>query len=129
MTRRILSILEHREAEDDPLDDQDSTVVQIAHSLNGAGIQIDLLLRGNAVNYAVRAGASRRAAVVSGTSARPILGSDLIRLVGKGVQVFSVSDDLAERGFEAPALLPGIKMVSRASLASLLGGYDQVWQW
>jgi sulfur transfer complex TusBCD TusB component (DsrH family) len=129
MTRRILSILEHSEAEKDPLDNQDSTVVQMAHSLNRAGTQIDLLLRGNAVNYAVRAGAIMPAVLVSAATVWPALGSDLIRLVDEGVQIFAVGDDLAERGLDAPALLPGIKMVSRASLVSLLDGYDQVWQW
>ncbi|MGA2411344.1 MAG: DsrE family protein, partial [Candidatus Binataceae bacterium] len=117
------------ETESDPLDNQDSTAVQMAHSLNRAGTQIDLLLRGNAVNYAVRAGASMPALLASAAAARPALGSGLVRLVGEGVQIFAVGDDLAERGLEAPALLPGIKMVSRASLVSLPGGYDQVWQW
>lgn len=101
----------------------------MAHSLNGAGTQIDLLLRGDAVNYAVRASASISAVFSSAITAEPVLNSELIRLVGEGVQIFAVGDDLAERGLDAPALLPGIKMVSRASLVSLLGAYDQVWQW
>ena len=50
-------------------------------------------------------------------------------LIGKGVEVYVVSDDLTERGLQSEELIDGIKMVRKADLPALCGGYDQVWHW
>ena len=50
-------------------------------------------------------------------------------LVGKGIEVHIVQEDLAERGVAEGDLIDGLKRVSRAELPGLLEGYDQVWHW
>jgi hypothetical protein len=74
MAKQILSIPEHSHTENDLLENPDGTVVKMAHSLNAAGIQNNLLLRGNAVNYAVRASVSKSSALPSEVHLRLVLG-------------------------------------------------------
>src|SRR5690349_14820652 len=112
------------------LEEQDDTVIWITHAMKGANADIDVLLRGNAVNYAVR---MQDASGLSFGGMRqtqpPQLADDLVKLRGKGAKIFVVEDALQERGIEASELIEGVDFVSRARLANLFAGYDQVWHW
>jgi sulfur relay (sulfurtransferase) DsrF/TusC family protein len=112
------------------LEEQDDTIVWICHAMKGANANIDVLLRGNAVNYAVKA---QDASGLSFGSAKqtqpPQLADDLAKLKGKGAKLFVVEDALRERGIEPRELIEGVDFVSRARLAKLFGDYDQVWHW
>jgi intracellular sulfur oxidation DsrE/DsrF family protein len=98
--------------------------------MKGASADIDVLLRGNAVNYAVKA---QDASGLSFGEVRqtqpPQLANDLVKLKGKGVKIFVVEDALRERGIERSELIDGLDFVSRGKLARLFGDYDQVWHW
>jgi intracellular sulfur oxidation DsrE/DsrF family protein len=112
------------------LEEQDDTIVWFCHAMKGANADIDVLLRGNAVNYAVKA---QDASGLSFGGARqtqpPQLANDLVKLKGKGVKIFVVEDALRERGIELTELIDGLDFVPRAKLAKLFGDYDQVWHW
>ncbi|MBI3949495.1 MAG: sulfur reduction protein DsrE [Acidobacteria bacterium] len=54
---------------------------------------------------------------------------DVAKLTTKGVKVFIVQEDLAERGLEHPDLIPGVEPISAAGLPKLLASYKQVWHW
>ena len=112
------------------LEEQDDTTVWFCHAMKGANADIDVLLRGNAVNYAVKA---QDASGLSFGGARqtqpPQLANDLVKLKGKGVKVFVVEDALRERGIEPSELIDGLDLVPRAKLAKLFADYDQVWHW
>ena len=112
------------------LEEQDDTIVWICHAMKGANADIDVLLRGNAVNYAVKAqDASGLSFGGAQQTQPPQLANDLAKLKSKGVKLFVVEDALRERGIEPGELIEGVDFVSRASLAKLFGDYDQVWHW
>ena len=112
------------------LEEQDDTIVWFCHAMKGANADIDVLLRGNAVNYAVKA---QDASGLSFGGARqtqpPQLANDLVKLKGKGVKIFVVEDAVRERGIEPTELIEGLDFIPRAKLAKLFGDYDQVWHW
>ncbi len=128
MAKKALSIIES--AYRATLEEQDDTVVWITHALKGAGASIDVLLRGNAVNYAVKGqDASGLAFGERRQTQPPKIDEDVAKLTTKGVKVFIVEDDLAERGVERSELIAGIEAVRRDAVPKLLAGYDQVWHW
>ena len=111
-------------------EEQDDTVLWITHAMRGAGAELAVLLCANAVNYAVRGQTAE--GLVVGTWRQiqpPQIGADLRALVGKGVAVFAVKDDLDERGIDERMLLPGVSLVRRADLGTFVDGYPRVWRW
>lgn len=128
MPKRILSIIES--AYRATLEEQDDTIVWLAYTLRGAGADLDVLLRGNAVNYAI--GGQDASGLSFGERRQtqpPQIDRDLLKVVDEGVRVFAVAEDLAERGIEASELVSGVKMIPQSGLARLLESYDQVWHW
>ncbi len=112
------------------LEEQDDPVVWITHAMKGAGADLSVLLRGNAVNYCVTGqDASGLEFGDEKQTAPPNLAGDVSGLVGKGVDVYVVDEDLAERGIEAGELIDGLKHLGRSDVAKLLGNFDQVWHW
>ena len=128
MPKKVLSIIES--AYRATLEEQDDTIVWLAHMMKGAGANLDVLLQGNAVNYAVKG--QDASGLVFGEKRQtqpPRLDEDLAKLPGKGVKVFLVDEDLRERGIERGELIDGVEPVQRAALPKLFAGYDQVWHW
>lgn len=112
------------------LDEQDDTVLWLTHAMKGAGADLAVLLRGNAVNYAVKGqDASGLAFGERKQSQPPRIADDVAKLIGKSVDVYIVEDDVSERGLERSDLIPGLKSVSRSGLAKLCSSYDLVWHW
>ncbi len=112
------------------LEEQDDPVVWITHAMKGAGADLNVLLRGNAVNYAVKAQSVPPLSFGAKTQTQaPHLADDIAGLAGKGVDVYIVKEDLAERGLEDEELIGGLNTISRAEIPGLLENYDQVWHW
>lgn len=112
------------------LEEQDDPVIWITHALKGAGAELDVLLRGNAVNYAAKGqDASGLAFGARAQKQSAHLADDVAGLAGKGVAVYVVREDLADRGLRQGDVIDGLKSVSRDEIPGLLGGYDQVWHW
>jgi len=128
MSKRVLHIVDG--AYRATLEEQDDPVVWLCHAMRGAGGELDLLLHGNAVVYGV--GAQEVEPLVFGERRQrhaPDLAGDLARLLGQGVRCFYVEEDAVERGVGRKELLDGLSPVSRAKLAELFSGYDQVHRW
>jgi intracellular sulfur oxidation DsrE/DsrF family protein len=112
------------------LEEQDDTIVWLTHVIRGAGADVTVLLRGNAVNYAVTAQQPVALAIGAWQQAHPpSLAADLKGLRDKGVDVFAVKEDVDERGIDDRSLIGGISLVPRAQLGELVGGFKRVWHW
>jgi intracellular sulfur oxidation DsrE/DsrF family protein len=112
------------------IEEQDDTIVWVNHAMKGAGADLTVLLRGNAVNYGVKN--QDASGLTFGTKKQtqpPRIADDVKSLMNKGVEVYVVEDDVAERGLERSELLEGLKTVNRAGLAKLFGDFDRVWFW
>lgn len=128
MAQKILNVIET--AYRGTLEEQDDTVVWLTHSLKGNGADIHVLLRGNAVNYAVRGqNASGLAFGQKRQTQPPQLDGDLAALIKKGVQVHYVEEDVAARGIRAAELMEGLQPVRQSGLAALFDRFEQVWHW
>jgi hypothetical protein len=112
------------------LEEQDDPVLWIAHVMNGAGADLGLLLRGNAVNYAVRT--QYVACLTFGDRKQrsaPSLAEAVSGLIAKGVPIHVLREDLEDRGVQNEELITGLRMIARAELPGLLDGYDKIWHW
>ena len=112
------------------IEEQDDPAVWITHAMKGAGGEFGLLLRGSAVNYAVKS--QDASGLRFGDKAQtqpPRIAHEVSKLVEKGVPVFVVEDDAIERGVEPGELINGVKPVGRIAVAKLFDEYDQIWQW
>jgi sulfur relay (sulfurtransferase) DsrF/TusC family protein len=112
------------------IEEQDDPVVWITHAMKGAGAELDTLLRGNAVNYAVEKQSVSQFSIGGVEQTQPPnLPRDIMSLRAKGISVLLVEEDCRERGLTPEDLLEGMQFVSRAQLATLFEQYDQVWNW
>src|SRR3977135_1427085 len=94
---QILSIVDT--ADRAALGEQDDTILWLNHMLQNNGLDVTILLRANAVNYAVRGqdpGGLRFGDKELGHP--PAIDRDLEALLAKGVPVYYVTDDADERG-------------------------------
>jgi hypothetical protein len=128
MPKRILQVIES--AYRGTLEEQDDTVLWVTSALQGAGGHLGVLLRGNAVSYALRGqDASGLRFGQKRQTQPPRPDEDVARLMGKGVAVAYVEEDAAERGISPADLLEGVRPVPARELAQLLESFDQVWHW
>ena len=112
------------------LEEQDDTIVWLTHALKGAGAEIDVLLRGNAVNYIVAGQKVTGLSFGDRTQKHaPDIVGDIKGLIGKGVAVYYIAEDASERGLADGDMIPGVNSVGRSALALLYDGYNQVWNW
>lgn len=112
------------------IEEQDDTVLWLTQAMKNAGGDLDILLTGNAVNYAIAGQDSSGLSFGEWKQTQPPrIEDDLARIMGKGIAVFAIADDLAERGLSDCAMVTGARRVSRGDVARLMDGYDQVWRW
>src|SRR3546814_17580071 len=89
--------------------------------MKGAGGDLDVLLRGNAVNYGLHGQDAAGLAFGEWRQTQPPrLADDIAGLIGKGVDVYYVQDDAAARGINESALVEGLKPLAQSRIAELL---------
>ena len=124
----ILSIVER--AYHGTIEEQDDTILWLSHMIKNAGGDISVLLRGNAVNYAVL---GQDATGLSFGDVKlevaPTLDKDVENLIAAGVTTYVVQEDLEERGINREEVAKGISMIGRAQVADLFDSHDSIWHW
>jgi len=125
---KYLSIVER--AYHGTLEEQDDTILWISHMAKKAGADVSVLLRANAVNYAVQGqNAGGLTFGAAALSVPPKLDQDIVELIGAGVSVYAVSDDLERRGIGRGDIVAGVRLIGQREMAKLFDEHDQIWHW
>ncbi len=112
------------------LEEQDDTIVWITHAMKGAGADLDVLLRASAVNYASKGQEVPPLSFGDRTQKNsPHIAEDVSGLIAKGIEVYILDEDIAERGLADDDLIEGLTRVKRAEVPALLDKYDHIWAW
>ncbi|HXF41941.1 MAG TPA: DsrE family protein [Blastocatellia bacterium] len=129
MAKKTLNIVES--AYRAVMEEQDDTILWVLAAMAGAGADHTVVLRGNAVNYAVggQGGPGLTVGEWKQTQA-PKMDRDVLDLIEKRkIPVYVIEEDLADRGIEQGELVPGVEMLSRTALAGLFANYAVVNHW
>lgn len=125
---KILNIVET--AYRGTIEEQDDTILWLSHILKNNGADISILLKANAVNYALKdQDASGLEFGELKMAHAPEIDKDLAKMIGKGIPVYVVEEDAKERGLSDEELIDGVKKISRNTMPELLDQHDQVWHW
>ena len=127
MAKKTLNIVES--AYRAVMEEQDDTILWLLAAMQGAGAEHTVVLRGNAVNYAVRQACPPLAigSAIIKHPARP--NDDLTQLLAKGAKVYVIREDLAERGIGEDRCVAEAQPLARAEVVDLMESHDQVWHW
>ena len=129
MAKKTLNIVES--AYRAVMEEQDDTILWLLAAMQGAGAEHTVVLRGNAVNYAV-AGQGVAGLTVGEwkQTHAPKMDRDVLDLIDKRkIPVYVVAEDLADRGIEAGKLVNGVQLLPRANLPKLFADHELVNHW
>ena len=128
MAQRVLSIV--GTAYRGTVEEQDDTILWLSHMLKSGGLDVTVLLRSSAVNYAVRdQDASGLHFGDLAVEHPPALGADLAGLMDHGVPVLYVEDDAGSLGIGSERMIDGVEGIPMRDVPGLCSGFDQVWHW
>lgn len=129
MAKKTLNIIES--AYRAVMEEQDDTILWLLAAMQGAGAEHTVVLRGNAVNYAV-AGQGASGLTIGGwkQTQAPRMDNDVIDLIERRkIPVFVIEEDLAARGIERGELVPGVQLLSSKMLPKRMAEYELVSHW
>lgn len=112
------------------VEEQDDTILWLAQSMRGVGADLEVLLSGHAVHYAVQSKRQPGISVGDWRQSEPAdITRDIARLTDKGVPVYVLLEDLEARGLAELPVRPGVEVVDYTCLAGLYDRVEQVWHW
>jgi hypothetical protein len=113
------------------MEEQDDTILWLLAAMQGAGGAHTVVLRGNAVNYAIAGQGAPGLTVGEWRQTQaPRMDRDVADLIeNRNIPVYVVEEDLAERGIASGELVSGVKLISRRRLPSLFAEYEIVSHW
>ena len=129
MAKKTLNIVES--AYRAVMEEQDDTVLWLLAAMQGAGARHTVVLRGNAVNYAVAGQGAPLLTVGQWKQTQaPRMDRDVTDLVeNRKIPVYVIEEDLAERGIARGELVPGVKLIGRGKLPKLVAEHEVVCHW
>ncbi len=129
MAKKTLNIVES--AYRAVMEEQDDTVLWVLAAMQTAGAEHTVVLRANAVNYAVAGQGAPGLTVGEWKQTQaPKMDRDVVDLIEKRkMPVFVIEEDLAERGIEKSEMIPGVKLLSRSALPKLCAEHAVVSHW
>ena len=129
MAKKTLNIVES--AYRAVIEEQDDTILWLLAAMQGAGAEHTVVLRGNAVNYAVSGQGVPGLTVGEWKQTQaPKMDRDVLDLVDKrNIPVYVVAEDLADRGIDRGDLVPGVQLLSRTALPGLFDEFALVAHW
>jgi sulfur transfer complex TusBCD TusB component (DsrH family) len=113
------------------MEEQDDTILWLLAAMKAAGAEHTIVLRGNAVCYAVAGQGAPALSIGSWQQTQaPRMDHDVSDLVEKReTPVFVIEEDLVARGIEPSELIVSVKLVSRAALPAMCAEHDIVSMW
>jgi sulfur relay (sulfurtransferase) DsrF/TusC family protein len=113
------------------MEEQDDTILWLLAAMHGAGADHTVVLRGNAVNYAVTGQQATPLKVGAWSQTQPPrMDRDVVDLIeNRKIRVYAVEEDVAERGIERSELVPDVQVIGRKALANMMGDYVVVNHW
>ena len=113
------------------MEEQDDTILWLLAAMQAAGAEHTVVLRGNAVNYAVSGQGAPGLSVGSWKQSQaPRIDRDVADLLEKRkIPVCVVEEDMVARGIDGKELIPGVKPISRAALPALCAEHAVVSLW
>jgi len=113
------------------IEEQDDTILWLLAAMQGAGAEHTVVLRGNAVNYAVSGQGVPGLTVGEWKQTQaPNMDRDVLDLIEKRkIPVYVVDEDLADRGIDRGDLVPGVQLLSRTALPGLFDEFALVAHW
>ena len=129
MAKKTLNIVES--AYRAVMEEQDDTILWLLAAMQGAGADHTVVLRGNAVNYAVAGQGAPGLTVGEWKQTQaPKMDRDVLDLIEKRkIPVYVIAEDLADRGIEQSELVPGVQLLPRTALPGLFNEYAMVAHW
>ena len=129
MAKKALNIVES--AYRAVMEEQDDTILWLVAAMQAAGGAHTVVLRGNAVNYAIAGQGAPGLEVGEWKQTQaPKMDHDVADLIdNRNIPVYVVAEDLAERGIEQGELVPGVQLLARQALPALFADYEIVSHW
>ena len=129
MAKKTLNIIES--AYRAVMEEQDDTILWLLAAMQGAGAEHTVVLRGNAVNYAVAGQGVPGLTIGEWKQTQvPRMDNDVIDLIERRkIPVFVIEEDLAARGIERGELVPGVQLLSARMLPKQMAEYELVSHW
>ena len=129
MAKKTLHIIES--AYRAVMEEQDDTIVWLVAAMQSAGAAHTVVLRANAVNYAV-VGQGAPALVVGNwkQTQPPRMDRDVVDLIdNRKIPVYVLGEDLHDRGIKPEELVAGVKILPGSALPDLFEAHEIVSLW
>jgi hypothetical protein len=112
------------------VEEQYADILWLCRVLKRMRCEVTVLLRGNAVCYAVRK-ADPVTLTIGDTELPAVWQQDrsIADLLSDGLTVHVSEEDCSRLGIACAELLPGVKPANLAGIAKLCGAHDRIWYW